>query len=119
MGNVIVIVIVVLIVFFALRSTLKHFAGKGGCCGGGSVPKQKKVIKSAKYRKVMEIEGLHCENCKNSVEKAINSLEGAAAKVNLKEQTAEVVLEKDVADEILKAAVEKAGFHVTAIRGLT
>ena len=64
------------------------------------------------------MEGLHCKNCKNSVEKAINALEGAAAKVNLKEQTAEVVLEKNVADEVLKAAVEKAGFHVLAIREL-
>ena len=55
------------------------------------------------------MEGLHCKNCKNSVEKAINNIEGAAAKVNLKEQTAEVVLENDVADEVLRAAVEISG----------
>lgn len=64
------------------------------------------------------MEGLHCKNCKNSVEKAINNIEGAAAKVNLKEQTAEVVLENDVADEVLRAAVEKAGFRVARIRSI-
>ncbi|MBQ8231545.1 MAG: heavy-metal-associated domain-containing protein [Lachnospiraceae bacterium] len=118
MENVIIIVILIVVLFFALRSSLKHFAGKGGCCGGGSVPKQKKVIQNVHYRKLIQMEGLHCENCKNSVEKAINSIEGAAAKVNLKEQTAEVVLEKDVADEVLRAAVEKAGFQVTRIRSI-
>lgn len=118
MTNAVIIGIMIVVVFFALRTSLKHFKGQGGCCGGGSVPKQKKVIKSVHYRKLIEVEGLHCENCKNSVEKAINALEGAAAKVNLKEQTAEVVLEKNVADEVLKAAVEKAGFHVLAIREL-
>lgn len=40
------------------------------------------------------------------------------AKVNLKEQTAEVVLEKDVPDEQLKRAIEKAGFQVIEIRRL-
>ena len=35
MENVIIIVILIVVLFFALRSSLKHFAGHGGCCGGG------------------------------------------------------------------------------------
>lgn len=116
MENAIIVGGLIIVGFFALRSSVKHFKGQGGCCGGGSVPRQKKEIKNVHSRKRIKLSGLHCENCKNSVEKAINSIEGAAAKVNLKEQTAEVVLEKDVPDEMLKNAVEKAGFQVIEIR---
>lgn len=34
MGNIIVILIIAVIAVFALRSSLKHFKGQGGCCGG-------------------------------------------------------------------------------------
>lgn len=115
MGTAIVIGILIIIGFFALRSTVKHFRGEGGCCGSGSVPKQKKTIKNVHFRKQIQIEGMHCDNCKNSVEKAINAIEGAAAIVNLKNHTAEVVLEKQMPDEMLVQAVEKAGFHVKSI----
>lgn len=33
MGNIIVIIIIGAIVLLALRPTIKHFKGKGGCCG--------------------------------------------------------------------------------------
>ncbi len=33
MGNIIVILIIGLIAFFAVKSSLKHFRGQGGCCG--------------------------------------------------------------------------------------
>ncbi len=33
MGNIIVIVVIVVIAFFAVRSSMKHFKGEGGCCG--------------------------------------------------------------------------------------
>lgn len=90
-------------------------ANAGHSGGGGSVPRQKKVIGKARYRKVMKLEGLHCENCKNSVEKAIDSIEGAAAKVNLKAQTAEVVLEREVSDKQLREVVEEVGFRVIEV----
>ena len=118
MENAIIIGVLIVVGFFALRSSAKHFKGKGGCCGGGSVPKQKKVIQNVHSRRQIKLAGLHCENCKNAVEKAINSIEGAACKVNLKEQTAEVVLEKDVPDELLKSTVEKAGFQVIEIMAI-
>ncbi len=34
MGNIIVIIILAAIVLLALRPTLRHIGGKGGCCGG-------------------------------------------------------------------------------------
>ncbi len=116
MGNAVIIGILIIVGFFALRSALKHFKGEGGCCDAGSVPKQKKKIQDARFCRVIQIEGMHCENCRNSVEKAINELEGAAARVDLKKNTAQVVMEKEIPDELLIRAVEKAGFQVKSIR---
>ena len=36
MGDYVIIGILIAIVALALRSTVKHFKGEGGCCGGGS-----------------------------------------------------------------------------------
>lgn len=118
MGNAIIIGILLVIGFLAIRSSVKHFKGEGGCCGGGSVPKQKKVIKNARYHKELQLEGLHCENCKNSVEKAINAVDGAAARVDLKKQLARVDLEHEVSDQVLTEAVVKAGYRVKAVRSI-
>lgn len=119
MGNAIIIGILLVIGFLAIRSSAKHFKGEGGCCGGGgSVPKQKKVIKNALYHKELLLDGMHCENCKNSVEKAINAIDGAAAKVDLKKQTARVDLEHEVSDQVLTEAVVKAGYQVKSVRNI-
>ena len=34
MGNIIVAVVLIVIAALALRSAIKHFKGKGSCCGG-------------------------------------------------------------------------------------
>lgn len=117
MGNVIIVCVLLIIIFFAVRSSVKHFKGEGGCCGGGSdTEKVKKKLDGAVVAtKVIHIEGMHCENCKNSVEKQIDAIEGAAAKVHLHKKIAVVELDRPVEDEVLKAAVEKAGFEVKGI----
>jgi len=56
-----------------------------------------------------------CNHCKAHVEKALNSLEGVSAQVNLEENSARVSLSKDVADETIKQAIEEAGYEVTSI----
>jgi copper chaperone CopZ len=115
-GTVIVILILLLIAFFAVRSSLTHFRGEGGCCGGGSVPKQAKKLDGKKIaEKLVHIEGMHCENCKNTVEKKLNEIDGAAAKVSLKKKQAVVAMSRMISDEELKAAVEEADFQVTGI----
>lgn len=62
---------------------------------------------------VLVLNGIYC---KNRVEKSINDIDGAAAKVNLKKKEAIVSLEKDVSDEQILVAVEKAGYTVVSIR---
>jgi len=116
-GDLVIILIVAVGLFFGIRETIKHMKGQGGCCKGGSVPKPKKKVLSGTVvaKKILMIEGMHCENCKNSVERQINQINGALAKVDLKKQTAAVSMDRMISDDELKAAVEKAGFKVNEI----
>ena len=83
--------------------------------------KDKKVShKSGKETKTMEktltIEGMMCPHCEATVKKALESLEGvAAAEVSHEKGTAVVTLEKEVADEVLKEAVEAKDYKVVSV----
>ena len=117
MENEIIIAILVVLIFFGIRSSIKHFKRQGGCCGGGTpVKKQRKKLKKVVAKKTVIVEGMTCEHCKGRVEKSINEIDGAAAKVSLKKKEAVVSLEKEVSDEQIRAAVEKAGYKVVEIR---
>ena len=117
MDNLIIIGILAVIIVIGVISTVKHFQGKGACCGGGSgsVRSQKK-IKNVVAKKTLVVEGMMCENCRNRVEWAINDIEGAVAKVDLKKKEAVVSMNREIADDVLRAAVEKAGYEVKEIR---
>ncbi len=116
MGTVIVAVLLAAVVFFAVRSSLPHFRGEGGCCGGsGEKPEKKKLEGKEIAEKIVHIEGMHCEHCKNSVESAINRLEGAVAHVSLRKKFAVVKMDRMISDEELRTAVEGAAFKVTGI----
>lgn len=117
MGDIIIILILAGLIFLAAKGSLKHFKGEGGCCGGGSIlePKKKKLRGKKLTEKIIYIEGMHCENCKNSVEKHLNELDGIAAKVNLRKKRARVYMDHIITDEKLEKIVERAGFKVTKI----
>ncbi len=66
--------------------------------------------------KTMNIEGMMCTHCEANVKKALESLEGvASAEVSHEKGTAVVSLEGDVADDVLKKAVEDKDYKVTSI----
>lgn len=115
MENLIILAVIALLVILGLRSGLKHFKGEGGCCGGGSTYVSKKKLKKVIAKKTIVIEGMTCENCKNRVERFINDMDGAAAKVNLKKKEAVVSLDREISDEQLRAVVKKAGYTVVEI----
>lgn len=119
-GTLIVLGVLLLVVAAAVMSSVKHFKGEGGCCGGGSkVPKpRKQKLKQVVSSRKIYIEGMHCENCCKNVENALNALEQVNAKVNLQEKTAAVRLGVDISDEELKATVESLGYHVTGIENI-
>ena len=118
MGHIIVIAVIVVIAFFAVRSSMKHFKGEGGCCGGGGSDEkvEKKVLTGQKLgEKIIHIDGMHCDNCKNSVERQINKIDGASAMVNLRKKIAVVEYDRELDDEELRKAVERLDFKVTGI----
>lgn len=89
MENLIIIGIIVVLVLVGIRSGIKHFRGEGGCCGGGSsVKRKRKKLKNVIAKKIVIVDGMTCEHCKNRVEASIESIEGAAARVNLKKKEA-------------------------------
>lgn len=83
-GNWIAIVIIVIILIPAIRTTVKHMKGEGDCCGGPKEKVPKKKMDGPKLRELtVHIEGMHCQNCKNRIEKHVNELDGVICKVKL------------------------------------
>ena len=117
MADFVIAGILIILIIIGIRSSVKHFKGEGGCCGGGSSVKvkRKKLKQIVKQRTVM-IEGMTCEHCKACVESRLNALDGVSANVNLKKKTAVVSMEKDVEDEVVKKAIENAGYEAVEIR---
>lgn len=117
MGTFLVGGILLAIVVIAIVQSISHMKGEGGCCGGGSEVKseKKKLEGPVVSRKILSIEGMHCDNCKNRVEKQINSIDGAAAKVNLRKKQAVVTMDREIPEEQLIAAVEFVDFKVTGV----
>lgn len=80
--------------------------------------KKKKTVKQEeiKMQKTMRIEGMMCGHCEARVRKVLEALKGVeVAKVSHESGTAVVVLKEDVADEILKKAVEDQDYKVLGI----
>ncbi len=73
-------------------------------------------------KKVITVNGMSCQHCQASVEKALSAVQGvASAKVNLAKKTATVTLASEVADSALMKAVSDAGYEpvsVTEKKGL-
>ena len=118
MANAIVVIVVIIIMLFAGKGAYKHLKGEGTCCGGGSKPEipKKKLDGTKLGEKTMKITGMHCENCVASVTRAINRIDGAAAKVSLKKGEAVVSYDREISNEELKKVVEDRGYHVVSIQ---
>ncbi|NLM38739.1 MAG: heavy-metal-associated domain-containing protein [Firmicutes bacterium] len=66
-------------------------------------------------KKVMQLSGLTCAHCQKRVENALNAIDGVSAQINLEKQQAVVKLSKAVDDQVLRTAVEEAGYEVLSI----
>lgn len=76
------------------------------------LPKKEEQV----MHKTLLIEGMMCGHCAAHVERALNSLPGVRAKVDLSKKTAVVESAQPVADEVLKKTVQEAGYEVVAIQ---
>lgn len=117
MGNIIIIAVLLIIVVAAIKSTVKHFKGEGGCCGGGGVSDEpQKVLEGEKLGEIIvKIDGMHCQNCKNSVERQINKIPGASAKVNLRKKIAVISYDRELDCNEIKKSIEKLDFTVKTL----
>lgn len=118
MINSIILAAVVLILIAAVKGSIRHMKGEGGCCGGGNgeLPEREKKLEGAVVeKKILHIEGMTCAHCVNRVMAAVNKIDGASAKANLRKKLAVVSCDRKVDENALKQAVEKAGYQVKSV----
>ena len=66
--------------------------------------------------KTMKIEGMMCGHCEARVKKVLEALDGVSqAEVSHEAGTAVVTMSQDVADDVLKKAVEDQDYKVVSI----
>ena len=64
-------------------------------------------------KKIIKVDGMHCNHCKMRVEKVLKALNGVtSAVVNLEAKTAEIESAAEIDDAAIEAAVDDAGFKV-------
>ena len=64
-------------------------------------------------KKILTVEGMHCEHCASSVEKAVAQINGVIeAKVNLSKKTCSAKIKEDMDNSVFINAVKEAGFEV-------
>ena len=108
----------VVILFFAIKNSISHFKGEGGCCGGSG---KEKLVKPAKLEnviatKVVKIEGMRCDHCHRRVQNALNSMDGVNAKVNGDKQEAVIKLGREIDDNEIERAISSLGYKVVNVK---
>ena len=61
----------------------------------------------------LDITGMTCASCSARIEKKLTRLDGVTAEVNLPLETAHVIIDSELSDDDITAAVEKAGYSAT------
>lgn len=70
-------------------------------------------------KKEIIVTGMSCGHCINRVEGALKPLTGVTSvEVQLKEGKVLIGLSQDISDEVLKEAIDEAGYDVVAIHQL-
>lgn len=79
--------------------------------------KEKNPKEETEMEKTMNIEGMMCGHCEATVKKALESLDGVTeAAVSHEQGTAVVTMDHEVADDVLKKAVEDKDYVVKSIQ---
>lgn len=117
MATAIVGIVVLIALGFAVKGVLKHWRGESSCCSGGAItpPPKKKLDGAIVDTKIVDIEGMTCSNCKIRVEQALDTIDGAAAEVNLHRNHAVVKMTREVSNEEIRQALAGSGYTITGI----
>lgn len=73
------------------------------------------IKKENSMEKKINISGMTCGHCSARVEKALNEIEGAEAKVDLESASAVLKSNHLISDDVIKHVVEEAGYTVESI----
>ena len=69
-----------------------------------------------KIKKVVTIEGMMCEHCKNKVETSLSSINNVSkVKVNLKNKTATIYSTKSISNDDIKNSISKLDYKIINI----
>ena len=63
----------------------------------------------------LSVQGMTCSSCVNTVEKALNKVEGVSATINFATETAHILAPADMSPKDLINIVEKAGYSATLL----
>lgn len=66
-------------------------------------------------KKIIEIKGMSCSHCEARANKALNSIEGVEAKVNLKKNNAVLTLDREVDEKVIADALEEVALELVSI----
>lgn len=116
-SNIIIVILLAVILFLAIKYSIPHFKGEGGCCGGGSAVKKQKPKRIGKVIAVWHvgIEGMMCENCEKRIHNTLNSIEGVNAKVLRSRSLAILKMDRDTDEALIRDTITKLGYTVTEI----
>lgn len=119
MVDAVIILIVLVLLFIALKGSVKHFKGEGACCSGSSSTLLKTAEKHLDgpviAERMITISGMHCQNCSERVKRALDSIYGVSAVVDLKNGTAVARMDRPIDEIVLKKKIEEAGYTVLSV----
>ena len=100
----------------------------GGSCNTGCTgcPMKKAIdtnyknrveqIEKFEIRRTIDVDGMTCDNCVFKVIRALEKVDGVkVAASSLEKQSAQVGLTENISDEVLRDAINKAGYHAGAV----
>ena len=73
------------------------------------------MTKRALETRTLKLEGMTCSACVNTIERALNNLEGVSATVNYASETAHILAPAEISTKKLIATVKGAGYSAPLI----
>lgn len=108
--NLLLTVLLAAIFAAMVLSYVKKLRRGENCCGTRNVKVKKKRLRKPAGTFMLEVEGMHCENCLRTVTEAVNGLEGYAAKVDILTKECRVSYENGPDIEEVIGRIRRAGF---------
>jgi copper chaperone CopZ len=124
LANVIIVAIVAVLVVFGVRRIVGTATGKRDCCSGDArqtgrsfrpVTIEDTDESHYPYHADLTISGMHCDNCVRNVTNALDSVEGAWARVDLGTRTAHVLSKGPIDQAAYRDVVRQAGYRVIGV----